>query len=271
MRLKSVSVTDDSDMDDNAKQLRKTFRKPTLQQIKKAAARVILGTRDSEGRSRVNSSEFQDDMANLEGLRYKLELAKQLENSDNAKTDATNMTILNKPAAGVPPSFGPEEAPDPLKELERAKSNAKIAKEDIDRKLKETVNTLRIPLRKKLEDSLDVVCETIKQLDGEDFFEAEYLKDEHFKYAVTFLKNRFTDGRADSAKGGSGDKNNGKGGKKHGKSINSAFKRVGPVMTIEKIADETELGIDVVKEYLESKNGSERYEKVADGYKIKAS
>jgi hypothetical protein len=42
-------------------------------------------------------------------------------------------------------------------------------------------------------------------------------------------------------------------------------------MTIEKIADETELGIDVVKEYLESKNGSERYEKVADGYKIKAS
>ena len=86
MRLKSVSVTDDSDMDDNAKQLRKTFRKPTLQQIKKAAARVILGTRDSEGRSRVNSSEFQDDMANLEGLRYKLELAKQLENSDNAKT-----------------------------------------------------------------------------------------------------------------------------------------------------------------------------------------
>ena len=240
-------------MDDDTKSLRRTFRKPTVEQIKKAAARVIKGSRDEFGRSRFNQKGFQQDMAKLRGLRFKTELAEQLENNDNKNTNEANTMTQAKAAIEVLDKVPATEAPDLLKEIEQAKSNAKKQKDEIDRKLQTTIDKLAIPLKKRLVDRLFDVCEIIKQLDHEDLFDGEYLKDEEYKHSVAFLKKR--SGGATAGK------------PKPGKKINSAIKRAeGKPVTIEQIAKETGLGSEVVKTYLESTKG---YEKSGAGYVIK--
>jgi hypothetical protein len=245
-------------MDDNAKSLRRTFRKPTVEQYKKAAARVIKESRDEFGRSRVNQKGYQNAIANLRSLRFKTELAEQLENNDNKNT----MT-KSKAAIEVLDKVPATEAPDLLKELEQAKANAKKQKDDIDRELQITIDKLAIPLKKKLVDRLFDVCGIIKQLDHEDLFDGEYLKDEEYKHSVAFLKKRF---------GGNSNSGGATAGKpKPGKKINSAIKRAeGKPATIEHIAKETGLTVEVVKAYLTTGNSSGSYQKSGDGFIIKA-
>jgi hypothetical protein len=250
-------------MDDAAKSLRRTFKKPTIEQIKKAAARVIKGSHDEYGRSRFNQKGFQQDMAKLRGLQFKTELAEQLENIDNNNTNVANTTMTQaKAAIEVLDKHLPTEPPDLLKEIEQAKSNAQKQKEEIDRNLQTTIDKLAIPLKKKLVDRLFDVCEIIKQLDHEDLFDGEYLKDEQYKHSVAFLKKRF---------GGNGNSGGATAGKpKPGKKINSAIKRAeGKPATIEYIAKETDLTEEVVKGYLTTGNSSGRYEKSGAGYIIK--
>jgi hypothetical protein len=249
-------------MDDDTKSLRRTFKKPTIEQIKKAAARVIKGSRDEFGRSRFNQKGFQQDMAKLRGLRFKTELAEQLENIDNNNTNEANTMTQAKAAIEVLDKVPATEAPDLLKEIEQAKSNAKKQKDEIDRKLQTTIDKLAIPLKKKLVDRLFDVCEIIKQLDHEDLFDGEYLKDEQYKHSVAFLKKRF---------GGNGNSGGATAGKpKPGKKINSAIKRAeGKPATIEYITKETGLAEDVVKAYLTTGNSSGRYEKSGAGFIIK--
>jgi hypothetical protein len=249
-------------MDDDTKSLRRTFKKPTVEQIKKAAARVIKGSRDEFGRSRISHKGYQKDLAHLRGLRFKTELAEQLENIDNNNTNEANTMTQAKAAIEVLDKVPATEAPDLLKEIEQAKSNAKKQKDEIDRKLQTTIDKLAIPLKKKLVDRLFDVCEIIKQLDHEDLFDGEYLKDEQYKHSVAFLKKRF---------GGNSNSGGATAGKpKPGKKINSAIKRAeGKPATIEYITKETGLAEDVVKAYLTTGNSSGRYEKSGAGFIIK--
>jgi hypothetical protein len=256
-------------MDDDAKSLRQTLKKPTLEQIKKAAARVIKGSRDAYGRKRIKQKGFQNDLANLRGLRYKTELAEQLENDDNNKTNEANtMTQAKTPAVEVLSKIPAAEPPDLLKEIEQAKSNAKKQKDEIDRELQIKIEKLAIPLKKKLVDRLFDVCEIIKQLDHEDFYDGEYLKDEEYKHSVAFLKNRFAK-KKDTGDSDSGIQNGNAGKPKPGKKINSAIKRAGKAMTPDEIAKETGVDIEFVKSYLTSGESSIRYEKDGDGYNIR--